>query len=339
MKNNTIFFLTIPLYGHVFPVLDVINKVGKEGYNTYCFVNDFFAEYIKNDNVSVICYPEKVIANFNTKSSNLLEDEHISYYHLNYTSNNIEWSAISSKYLYEYMYDYMMKYVKKYNPQVIIYDSLAKWGGLLAKKFNIHSIAIEVATDIEEANCFYEKFYNEVVLEEIRLDEEQGKIKKNELLEINNWNEFLEYYDKVQMYVYRKFKTLMNFNERKILPDKLFVYSTRNLYESYSNHMKNVEFCGYDSNILSQLDLKEKSGAYVTRGTSIDYYSQNILRNILSEIKSMDINIDITVGNDKKVMERLSAEYEHVRNIHFYNFVDQWKMLANHEIFISHVSK
>lgn len=336
MKNNTIFFLTIPLYGHVFPVLDVINKVGKEGYNTYCFVNDFFAEYIKNDNVSVICYPEKVIANFNTKSSNLLEDEHISYYHLNYTSNNIEWSAISSKYLYEYMYDYMMKYVKKYNPQVIIYDSLAKWGGLLAKKFNIHSIAIEVATDIEEANCFYEKFYNEVVLEEIRLDEEQGKIKKNELLEINNWNEFLEYYDKVQMYVYRKFKTLMNFNERKILPDKLFVYSTRNLYESYSNHMKNVEFCGYDSNILSQLDLKEKSGAYVTRGTSIDYYSQNILRNILSEIKSMDINIDITVGNDKKVMERLSAEYEHVRNIHFYNFVDQWKMLANHEIFISH---
>lgn len=93
----------------------------------------FFAEYIKNDNVSVICYPEKVIANFNTKSSNLLEDEHISYYHLNYTSNNIEWSAISSKYLYEYMYDYMMKYVKKYNPQVIIYDSLAKWGGLLAK--------------------------------------------------------------------------------------------------------------------------------------------------------------------------------------------------------------
>ena len=68
------------------------------------------------------------------------------------------------------MYDYMMKYVKKYNPQVIIYDSLAKWGGLLAKKFNIHSIAIEVATDIEEANCFYEKFYNEVVLEEIRLD-------------------------------------------------------------------------------------------------------------------------------------------------------------------------
>lgn len=271
MKNNTIFFLTIPLYGHVFPVLDVINKVGKEGYNTYCFVNDFFAEYIKNDNVSVICYPEKVIANFNTKSSNLLEDEHISYYHLNYTSNNIEWSAISSKYLYEYMYDYMMKYVKKYNPQVIIYDSLAKWGGLLAKKFNIHSIAIEVATDIEEANCFYEKFYNEVVLEEIRLDEEQGKIKKNELLEINNWNEFLEYYDKVQMYVYRKFKTLMNFNERKILPDKLFVYSTRNLYESYSNHMKNVEFCGYDSNILSQLDLKEKSGAYVTRGTSIDY--------------------------------------------------------------------
>lgn len=336
MKNNTIFFLTIPLYGHVFPVLDVINKVGKEGYNTYCFVNDFFAEYIKNDNVSVICYPENVIANFNTKSSNLLEDEHISYYHLNYTSNNIEWSAISSKYLYEYMYDYMMKYVKKYNPQVIIYDSLAKWGGLLAKKFNIHSIAIEVATDIEEANCFYEKFYNEVVLEEIRLDEEQGKIKKNELLEINNWNEFLEYYDKVQMYVYRKFKTLMNFNERKILPDKLFVYSTRNLYESYSNHMKNVEFCGYDSNILSQLDLKEKSGAYVTRGTSIDYYSQNILRNILSEIKSMDINIDITVGNDKKVMERLSAEYEHVRNIHFYNFVDQWKMLANHEIFISH---
>lgn len=225
MKNNTIFFLTIPLYGHVFPVLDVINKIGKEGYNTYCFVNDFFAEYIKNDNVSVICYPEKVIANFNTKSSNLLEDEHISYYHLNYTSNNIEWSAISSKYLYEYMYDYMMKYVKKYNPQVIIYDSLAKWGGLLAKKFNIHSIAIEVATDIEEANCFYEKFYNEVVLEEIRLDEEQGKIKKNELLEINNWNEFLEYYDKVQMYVYRKFKTLMNFNERKILPDKLFVYS------------------------------------------------------------------------------------------------------------------
>ena len=161
MKNNTIFFLTIPLYGHVFPVLDVINKIGKEGYNTYCFVNDFFAEYIKNDNVSVICYPEKVIANFNTKSSNLLEDEHISYYHLNYTSNNIEWSAISSKYLYEYMYDYMMKYVKKYNPQVIIYDSLAKWGGLLAKKFNIHSIAIEVATDIEEANCFYEKFYNE----------------------------------------------------------------------------------------------------------------------------------------------------------------------------------
>ena len=57
MKNNTIFFLTIPLYGHVFPVLDVINKIGKEGYNTYCFVNDFFAEYIKNDNVSVICYP------------------------------------------------------------------------------------------------------------------------------------------------------------------------------------------------------------------------------------------------------------------------------------------
>ena len=336
MKNNTIFFLTIPLYGHVFPVLDVINKVGKEGYNTYCFVNDFFAKYIKNDNVSVICYPENVIANFNTKSSNLLENEHISYYHLNYTSNNIEWSAISSKYLYEYMYEYMMKYVKKYNPQVIIYDSWAKWGGLLAKKFNIHSIAIEVATDIEEANCFYEKFYNEVVLEEIRLDEEQGKIKKNELLEINNWNEFLEYYDKVQMYVYRKFKTLMNFNERKILPDKLFVYSTRNLYESYSNHMKNVEFCGYDSNILSQLDLKEKSGAYVTRGTSIDYYSQKILRNILSEIKSMDINIDITVGNDKKVMERLSAEYEHVRNIHFYNFVDQWKMLANHEIFISH---
>ena len=54
-----------------------------------------------------------------------------------------------------------------------------------------------------------------MVLEEIRLDEEQGKIKKNELLEINNWNEFLEYYDKVQMYVYRKFKTLMNFNERK----------------------------------------------------------------------------------------------------------------------------
>ena len=66
----------------------------------------------------------------------------------------------------------------------------------------------------------------------------------------------------------------------------------------------------------------------MTRGTSIDYYSQNILRNILSEIKSMEINIDI--------MERLSAEYEHVRNIHFYNFVDQWKMLANHEIFISH---
>lgn len=118
---------------------------------------------------------------------------------------------------------------------------MAKWGGLLAKKFNIHSIAIEVATDIEEANCFYEKFYNEVVLEEIRLDEEQGKIKKNELLEINNWNEFLEYYDKVQMYVYRKFKTLMNFNERKILPDKLFVYSTRNLYESYTKKIKEVK--------------------------------------------------------------------------------------------------
>lgn len=162
MKNNTIFFLTIPLYGHVFPVLDVINKIGKEGYNTYCFVNDFFAEYIKNDNVSVICYPEKVIANFNTKSSNLLEDEHISYYHLNYTSNNIEWSAISSKYLYEYMYDYMMKYVKKYNPQVIIYDSLAKWGGLLAKKFNIHSIAN--LTEIASIKCDQLKLKNNEVL-------------------------------------------------------------------------------------------------------------------------------------------------------------------------------
>ena len=75
---------------------------------------------------------------------------------------------------------------------------MAKWGGLLAKKFNIHSIAIEVATDIEEANCFYEKFYNEVVLEEIRLDEEQGKIKKNELLEINNWNEYYNRKTKVQ---------------------------------------------------------------------------------------------------------------------------------------------
>ena len=49
MKNNTIFFLTIPLYGHVFPVLDVINKVGKEGYNTYFCVNDFVAEYRNND--------------------------------------------------------------------------------------------------------------------------------------------------------------------------------------------------------------------------------------------------------------------------------------------------
>ena len=86
------------------------------------------------------------------------------------------------------------------------------------------------------------------------------------LLEINNWNEFLEYYDKVQMYVYRKFKTLMNFNERKILPDKLFVYSTRNLYESYSNHMKNVEFCGYDSNVLSQLDLKREVGCLCDQG-------------------------------------------------------------------------
>lgn len=47
MKNNTIFFLTIPLYGHVFPVLDVINKIGKEGYNTYCFVNDFLQSTLR----------------------------------------------------------------------------------------------------------------------------------------------------------------------------------------------------------------------------------------------------------------------------------------------------
>ena len=66
MKNNTIFFLTIPLYGHVFPVLDVINKIGKEGYNTYCFVNDFFAEYIKNDNEIILGkdFPAEVGMNY-----------------------------------------------------------------------------------------------------------------------------------------------------------------------------------------------------------------------------------------------------------------------------------
>ena len=188
MKNNTIFFLTIPLYGHVFPVLDVINKVGKEGYNTYCFVNDFFAEYIKNDNVSVICYPEKVIANFNTKSSNLLEDEHISYYHLNYTSNNIEWSAISSKYLYEYMYDYMMKYVKQETFQDSKWIASAVGGAgiereLIERKYFDNMIEMEFEGKRFYAPEGYEKYltnlygdYMQMPPKEKRVASHRGKI-------------------------------------------------------------------------------------------------------------------------------------------------------------------
>lgn len=336
MNNKIIFFLFIPLYGHVLPLIDVVNKISKKDYQLYCFTDRRFDVFFDENDMNIIYYPEEFVANFRHRQLDEFKDKLTSYYSLNYASDNIEWSAVVSKRLYEYAYEFVGNYVERYNPQVIIYDSLAQWGGLIAKEFRIHSVSIEVATDIEDINYIYEKFYKKVVLEEIRLDQKYGKIKNDLLAGANTWSEFSDYYNKVRKYVYKNFKGLMECGDTwRIVPERTFVYNSKSLYEAYSTNLK-VDFCGYSDKILDTLSLSEKQGIYLSRGTSMDYYSKNILKNILRGVKDIQLSIDVTVGNNDYFAKTLINNYEYAGNIHIYNFVNQWEMLANHELFITH---
>ncbi len=97
MNNKIIFFLFIPLYGHVLPLIDVVNKISKKDYQLYCFTDRRFDVFFDENDMNIIYYPEEFVANFRHRQLDEFKDKLTSYYSLNYASDNIEWSAVVSK--------------------------------------------------------------------------------------------------------------------------------------------------------------------------------------------------------------------------------------------------
>lgn len=245
---QSFFIFLMPFYGHVTPLINLIQQISINAEKVYCFGKKEYMEVFEQSNVMCINYPDKLLNAF--KSHSCIIKENIPYYMLEYTRENMEWSIVGTEKVYEFACSELDIYFTKYKPDIIIYDSTAVWSNILAKRLKIPSICIEVATNLEDVNNIYKQYYEEIVLKQIYTEISYGLGTYDQKQEIMNSEEYVEYYQSLYKRVEKKIVKLAKLSSiEEFRPNIKFAYVSSAFHGAYSEGEEMVTCCGYNQKI------------------------------------------------------------------------------------------
>lgn len=337
-KKYKILFFMIPLYGHITPNLSMIRTLIDQGYEVYCVGAPKHFQMLEECGATCITYHPMILNSFEMKmnKAQVKQRESVkSHFMALFTRDNLEWNITNGKELYGLACNTLEPYMKEIAPDIILYDSTAVWGLLLGRKYHLPCIDMEAATDMDEVTSIYEKFYEEVVLKEIKVDMEYGDYHLGPEEEIIPTKEYIEYSQAVTRKLNKKANKLAGLHGDKLLkPDMKFAYVTKDFYEAYTSELENIQFCGFDYKIPPIAEKKD--GIFVTQGTVTDPYSMRLLVHISKVLISSGEKVTITTGGDfyyEDIKEKLGKLPE---KMNLSSFVNQLEVLGSHKLMISH---
>lgn len=325
--SKSILFFMLPLFGHVVPNQELIIELMNKGYRVICVGNLEHMKFLQKQGIECMDYGKEVTTAFQIKENINTKNFYSSLCTYDALENNI----VGAGNFCEYIVKKFEKYVVELSPQIICYDTNAIWGLALAKKYNIVSFGIEVATNWMEINHSYVKFYKEVIEKEIEYEELRGTSIRNE--DRLCWENYFQYYSILKQKLLRRLKNISHIDmDKEFKPDYLFSYETEKFRSSYSNTL-GVICCGYDCDVT--LKYSEKNKIYITRGTCINSYSENILLQITKGLKISD-SIVVSAGNISTYKYIIRKLCNQIDNVAISPFVNQLNILQQSKLMISH---
>lgn len=205
----------------------------------------------------------------------------------------------------------------EFNPDIIIFDSLAYWGKLIAEKFSIKSISLMTLQPFTE-DTFKEKGYD---------------LLRSYVNGCENEKSFYR-----MLYIYeanakKKFNLPLNFrfsdilcsrgNKNMVLFPKSLCKYKEDLDESFLLFTPIIDKIKDKSN--------ENSGVYISTGSILADFK--FLCDCIDSLLPLNINIYV---NASIYETRIRNRYKYMKNVYVYNFAPQYKILQKSSVFITH---
>jgi MGT family glycosyltransferase len=302
-KNLTFVFLTIPAFGHINPMLIVIEELVRLGHKVIVYNQPEFKKII-----------EKTGAKFKPPPVKFITPDFLEF------RDSFRIAEMSLEITQKIIFP-LTKSVKGDRPDCIIHDSLGLWGKLVAKSLNVPSVALIPSMVINIPVLLKSKIKKDIFFETV--------MKLLRFIKITR--EYSSIYKTLSIKPPVVFDIFSNKEDLNI------VFTSKYLQINGNKFSSDYKFVGpsiYDRNqspLSINLFENKKKIIYISLGSiyndKLDFY-----KTCIKAFKNSNFQVFISIG---KHIQRSSLGYV-PKNIYIDNYLPQLQILAKADLFITH---
>ena len=296
-----IVFFNIPAHGHTNPTLGIVKELIKNNHEVYYYSYEIMREKIESSGAKFIACDK-----YDSQIQLTNEDKGKISKDIVFSTNLIIDMTLS-------LDDGILKEMKELKPDVIVADSMAFWGKLIAQKLNIPFIS--------STTTFAFNKYSARVMK-------QDKIGLFKLLKsIPKINKSLDKLRKKGYEVKSVLDIIGNDSNTSTI-----VYTSKYFQPYSETFSENYTFVGPILREVTELIEKTSNPTvYISLGT-VNNENREFYKKCFEALKNEDLNVIMSVGNDTDI-ESLG---EIPKNFTVKNHVDQMSVLKIADVFITH---
>ncbi len=287
----------IPAYGHTNPSLGIVKEMTDVGHEVYYFSFDIFKEKLENVGAQFISCDGYDFAMEDKENADRVGKDMAFATALLVSSTLALDGMVAEK-------------VDTIKPDIIVADSIAYWGKLIAMKYNIHYVS---STTTFAFNRYSSKYIKRGLGENFKMLLAMPKISKQISRLKDKGYPIKGILDIVE-----------NDNETNTI-----VYTSKYFQPCADTFSEKYHFIGPSIRpIENRIKKTAEKTIYISMGTVNK--SEKFYLNCIEAFKATDYQIIISMGANKEYFEDLSD------NIQVYEHVDQMAVLAIADVFITH---
>jgi len=288
---------TFPFRGHTLQATKIANYLSSKGHKVMFDTHPDFFKYLSKEIIK-----KETLYTYLTPQDNIDKDTLL---------NCAEGILLTSK---NYLQDFENSCEK---PDLIIFDSMAYWGKLIANKYNINSVSLITIQPFTHQN-FIDYSYK-------YLNTYSSAFKSPQM--------FLRSLHIFQEIVKKKYNLPNNFvfddilcatgKSNLVLMPKSICKFSKDLNDSYKLFSPIIDY--------DKKDIKKEKSVYLATGSIIN--DLDFLQKCINTLLSLNIKVYVSAG---KFASKLNNIYIDCKNIYVYEFAPQMEILEKCSVFITH---
>ncbi|MBC8580757.1 nucleotide disphospho-sugar-binding domain-containing protein [Zhenhengia yiwuensis] len=322
---GNIAFFSIPLFGHINYGLKIAARLMKRGHSIYYYSGIAFKDYIEQKGVQFCQYSDEIEqlfsqgSTYNPQATKAIDNKKVDYY------QEIYYLGIHLFTITDIFMKKDIKELEKKNLNAVVFDNIAIWGKLIAKKLGILSFASGTPY------CFNAKMIE-------TYPEEFAKfILQEHDFSYDCVTPFIRICNKKLWRMYPELKEVSILDNYGGCGDFNFIY-TSSRFQMHADliDQKKNRFTGIlvdEDDIKEDIEVyieKDKKNIYISFGT---IYNSTVLYQVcINALKDMDVNVLLSIGKANDASDFVSLP----DNWHVRKNWPQIKVLQNIDVFISH---